>query len=177
MAAAVWISSSGPGRLVRTRLSEGRGPAPYAAQRSRHSARAAMRFCLKICRLERLRSWLKWLKTEAWMDANFCNVRMRRKRSIARSRLRKGKREFSAGLSSQRPVSCLSRMPGARRIPQQDAAERALNKLARTYTMQIEALKRYRTGGQQRVIVEHVTVNAGGQPIVGAVTVGGGVKE
>ena len=58
-------------------------------------------------------------------------------------------------------------------IPQQDAAERALNKLARTYSMQMEALKRYRPGGQQRVIVEHVTVNAGGQAIVGAVTAGG----
>ena len=58
-------------------------------------------------------------------------------------------------------------------IPQQDAAERALNKLARTYAGQMEALKRYRTGGQQRVIVEHVTVNAGGQAIVGAVTRGG----
>lgn len=54
-------------------------------------------------------------------------------------------------------------------IPQQDAAERALNKLARTYAMQMEALKRYRTGGQQKVTVEHVTVNAGGQAIVGAV--------
>ena len=54
-------------------------------------------------------------------------------------------------------------------IPQQDAAERALNKLARTFAMQMEALKRYRTGGQQKVVVEHVTVNAGGQAIVGAV--------
>ena len=58
-------------------------------------------------------------------------------------------------------------------ISQQDAAERALNKLARTYAVQMEALKRYRTGGQQRVIVEHVTVNAGGQAIVGSVTRGG----
>lgn len=58
-------------------------------------------------------------------------------------------------------------------IRQQDAAERALNKLARTYSMQMEALKRYRTGGQQKVTVEHVTVNAGGQAIVGAVAHGG----
>lgn len=57
-------------------------------------------------------------------------------------------------------------------IPQQDAAERALNKLARTYAMQMEALKRYRTSGQQKVTVEHVTVNAGGQAIVGAVAHG-----
>ena len=55
-------------------------------------------------------------------------------------------------------------------IAQQDAAERALNKLARTYAVQMEALKRYRNGGQQRVIVEHVTVNAGGQAVVGNVT-------
>jgi hypothetical protein len=33
----------------------------------------------------------------------------------------------------------------------------------------MEALKRYRTGGQQKVIVEHVTVNEGGQAIVGHV--------
>lgn len=58
-------------------------------------------------------------------------------------------------------------------IAQQDAAERALNKLARTYATQMEALKRYRTGGQQKVTVEHVTVNAGGQAIVGAVAHGG----
>ena len=58
-------------------------------------------------------------------------------------------------------------------IRQQDAAERALNKLARTYTNQIEALKRYRTGGQQKVTVEHVTINEGGQAIVGVVRQGG----
>jgi hypothetical protein len=54
-------------------------------------------------------------------------------------------------------------------IPQQDSAERAFNKLARTFAAQVEALKRYRTGGQQKVTVEHVTVNAGGQAIVGNV--------
>lgn len=59
-------------------------------------------------------------------------------------------------------------------IPQQDSAERTLNKLARTFTTQMDALKRYRTGGQQKVTVEHVTVNSGGQAIVGAVQTGGG---
>ena len=62
-------------------------------------------------------------------------------------------------------------------IPQQDSAERALNKLARTYATQMETLKRYRTGGQQKVTVEHVTVNAGGQAIVGAVEAGGGGRK
>jgi hypothetical protein len=58
-------------------------------------------------------------------------------------------------------------------IPQQDSAERAFNKLARTFAAQVEALKRYRTGGQQKVTVEHVTVNAGGQAIVGSVAAPG----
>jgi hypothetical protein len=58
-------------------------------------------------------------------------------------------------------------------IQQQDSAERAFNKLARTFAAQVEALKRYRTGGEQKVLVKHVTVHEGGQPIVGAVTHGG----
>ncbi|RWB00344.1 hypothetical protein [Mesorhizobium sp.] len=53
-------------------------------------------------------------------------------------------------------------------IPQQDNAERAFNKLTRTFAAQVEALKKYRTGGQQ-----HVTVNEGGQAIVGNVSHGG----
>ncbi len=58
-------------------------------------------------------------------------------------------------------------------IAQQDSAERAFNKLARTFAAQIEALKRYRTGGEQKVTVEHVHVHQGGQAIVGSVTHGG----
>jgi hypothetical protein len=58
-------------------------------------------------------------------------------------------------------------------IPQQDSAESAFNKLARTFAVQVEALKRYRSRGEQHVRVEHVTVNEGGQAIVGAVTHGG----
>src|ERR1700730_15849925 len=58
-------------------------------------------------------------------------------------------------------------------IPQQDSAERAFNKLARTFAAQVEALKRYRSGGEQTVQVEHVTVNEGGQAIVGNVSHGG----
>ena len=58
-------------------------------------------------------------------------------------------------------------------IPQQDSSERAFNKLARTFAMQLEALKRYRTGGQQHVTVKHVTVQEGGQAIVGNVVSGG----
>lgn len=58
-------------------------------------------------------------------------------------------------------------------IPQQDAAERALNKLARTYAAQMETLKRYRNKGQQTVRVERVTVQSGAQAVVGNVHHGG----
>lgn len=54
-------------------------------------------------------------------------------------------------------------------LPQQDSAERALNKLARTFAAQMDTLKRYRSKGQQTVRVERVTVEDGGQAIVGAV--------
>ena len=54
-------------------------------------------------------------------------------------------------------------------LPQQDAAERALNKLARTFALQMDTLKRYRSKGTQTVRVERVTVESGGQAIVGAV--------
>ena len=55
-------------------------------------------------------------------------------------------------------------------LPQQDSAEQALNKLARTFAIQMETLKRYRTGGEQKVTVQHVSVGEGGQAIVGNVT-------
>ena len=59
-------------------------------------------------------------------------------------------------------------------LDQQHGSERALNKLARTFAMQMEALKRYRTGGEQKVVVQHVNVNEGGQAIVGNVDRGRG---
>jgi hypothetical protein len=53
-----------------------------------------------------------------------------------------------------------------------------VNKLARTFAVQVETLKRYRSGGEQTVRVEHVNVNAGGQAIVGNVSSSGvGGKE
>jgi hypothetical protein len=52
-----------------------------------------------------------------------------------------------------------------------ESAERTVNKLARTFAMQVEALKRYRSNGEQKVIVQHVSVSDGGQAaIVGAVS-------
>jgi hypothetical protein len=54
-------------------------------------------------------------------------------------------------------------------VRKREIMERSLNRLTRTYAVQMEALRRYRNGGQQKVIVEHVTVNQGGQAIVGTV--------
>src|SRR5437016_12164830 len=79
-------------------------------------------------------------------------------------------------LAAQMATVHMATMTFARRlkhvdtIPQQDSAERAFNKLARTFTTQLEALKRYRTGGEQKVTVQHVSVSEGGQAIVGNVT-------
>lgn len=47
------------------------------------------------------------------------------------------------------------------------------NKLMRTFAVQMEALNRNRGKGQQKVTVEHVTINSGGQAIVGHVSPGG----
>jgi hypothetical protein len=52
------------------------------------------------------------------------------------------------------------------------AAATSFAKLARTFTAQVEALKRYRCG-EQKVTVERVTVNDGGQAIVGHVDMAG----
>jgi hypothetical protein len=62
---------------------------------------------------------------------------------------------------------------GAKNLNVMDMQEKALNRLARTFAAQMEALKRYRSKGEQRVYVERVTVNEGGQAIVGPVIRGG----
>jgi hypothetical protein len=62
-------------------------------------------------------------------------------------------------------------------IPQQDSCQNALNKLMRTFTSQMETLKRYRGGTQQTVKVKHVHVHEGGQAIVGNVETGGASKS
>lgn len=43
-------------------------------------------------------------------------------------------------------------------------------KLLKTFTEHVQTLNKLRTGGQQKVTVEHVHVNPGGQAIVGAVS-------
>ena len=90
------------------------------------------------------------------------------------------KDELETMLAMQMVAIHLATMTFTRRLAhvetldQQHGSERALNKLARTFAMQMAALKRYRTGGEQKVVVQHVNVNEGGQAIVGTVDGGRG---
>lgn len=88
----------------------------------------------------------------------------------------KPKDHLEAMLAAQMAVIHLTTMTSGRRfahsenIPQSDSSGTLLIKLARTFAAQLEALKRYRTGGEQTVTVQHVNVGEGGQAIVGNVT-------
>lgn len=64
-------------------------------------------------------------------------------------------------------------------LAQQDSNSNMLNKLARTFAAQLEALKRYRSNGEQNVHVTHQHVNVtAGQAVVGInPPEGGGAHE
>jgi len=91
--------------------------------------------------------------------------------------------QMEAMLASQMAAVHMQTMAYARRLSiadtfmESEIAEKALNKLTRTFTIQLEALKKYRTGGQQKMTVEHVHVHEGGQAIVGNVQGGGGNEK
>jgi hypothetical protein len=74
-------------------------------------------------------------------------------------------------------VTAARRLAHVERIEQQDSASGMLNKLARTFATQVEALKKHRSSGEQNIRVQHVTVNEGGQAIVGSVNGGGGGRQ
>ena len=54
-----------------------------------------------------------------------------------------------------------------------DSCVSCATKMLRTFTAQVEALRRHRGGGEQKMTVEHVHVNQGGQAIVGSIGVNG----
>ena len=88
----------------------------------------------------------------------------------------KPKDQVDAMLGAQMAATHMAILKFAQRLDQAettqqvDSITRAFNQLARTFTAQMEALKRYRTGGEQKVTVQHVSVSEGGQAIVGNVT-------
>jgi hypothetical protein len=98
--------------------------------------------------------------------------------SLAAIKGKKPKDQFQAMLVAQATVTHVLTMKHATQLAQadhlaiQDSAERAYNKLARTFIMQLEALNRLETGGEQKVTVQNVSVSEGGQAIVGNVTQG-----
>jgi hypothetical protein len=51
-------------------------------------------------------------------------------------------------------------------LPRLPGLASATAKLIRAYCVTIEARRRPRSGGEQKIIVEHVTVNEGAQAIV-----------
>jgi hypothetical protein len=83
--------------------------------------------------------------------------------------------QVEAMLAAQMAAVHMASMTFARRLAhvdnlaQQDSAERAFNKLTRTFAAQVEALKSYRTKGEQRMVVQHVNVADGGQAVIGSV--------
>jgi hypothetical protein len=94
--------------------------------------------------------------------------------------------QIEAMLAAQMAAVHMASMTFARRlahaenIPQQDSAERAFNKLTRTFAAQMSALKEYRSKGEQKMTVQHVHVAEGGQAIAGNVsasTEGVGARE
>ena len=88
----------------------------------------------------------------------------------------KPRNELEATMGSQMALVHLAALRFSRHlqyapnIEQRDSAERAYTKLNRTFSNQVDTLKRYRTGGEQKVTVQHVNVNDGGRAIVGDVT-------
>ena len=85
----------------------------YQVTKERHSLRAASRFSLNVLRFESDLCELNRLWTEAWIEANFCKLCMRLNRSMALSRRRKGKCEFSTLLFAHRLVTCFSEQPSS----------------------------------------------------------------
>ena len=93
--------------------------------------------------------------------------------------------ETEAMLATQMAAIHNATMMAARRlnyvdnVEQQDSASNMLNKLARTFAIQVETLKKYRSTGEQNILVQHqhVTVNEGGQAIVGNISPGGGATN
>jgi hypothetical protein len=99
--------------------------------------------------------------------------------SLATLKGKKAKDPFQAMLIAQAAVTHALTMRHATLLGRADdleilePLERAFNKLARTSVIQMEAIHRLDTGGEQTVTVQNVSVSDGGQAIVGNVTQAG----
>ena len=74
-------------------------------------------------------------------------------------------------------MSCLRQAEKAKFIDHRELHLRFADRFMKTFTKQMETLAKYRRGGQQKVVVEHVNVNEGGQAIIGSVSNQGGGQD
>jgi len=74
-------------------------------------------------------------------------------------------------------MDCIGRATRTQWVNKMSTYMNGATKLLRAFAAQMEALKKYRTGGQQKIVVEHVNVSEGGQAIVGVVSRGEGATR
>jgi hypothetical protein len=154
------------------------------------------RTCLSWDHPEQAVAAVLWANALGTTDFTFAATIFEQLAQVARTGVNLTENEFNGmlslvrGLAPTDPTEALlvaqmaavhnATMVAARRLAhvetpaQQDSASTMFNKLARTFAAQVEALKRYRLKGEQTIKVQHVTVNDGGQAIVGNVQHGPG---
>jgi hypothetical protein len=95
---------------------------------------------------------------------------------LAFIRSRQPRDEFEATMLSQMAATQLAimrftnRLAHAEMLQAQDSAERTLNKLIRTFNMQVEAFQHYRFANERKTLVQHLSGSHGGQAIIGNVS-------
>jgi hypothetical protein len=67
-------------------------------------------------------------------------------------------------------MTAANRLAHAETLAEMDSAERAVTKLGRTFAALVETLNRYQNGGEQNVVVQHMSIAERGQAIVGNLT-------
>jgi hypothetical protein len=67
-------------------------------------------------------------------------------------------------------MTAANRLAHAETLAEMDSAERAVNKLGRTFASLVETLNRYRNGGEHNVMVQHLSIAEAGPAIVGNLT-------
>ena len=72
-------------------------------------------------------------------------------------------------------MTAARQLNNAEMIDQSNSAANRMTKLMNVYTRQVETLNKHRGKGQQKMTIEHVHINEGGQAIIGTVE-GGGAK-
>lgn len=67
-------------------------------------------------------------------------------------------------------MRCFKIVANTESIDKMNLVYNSANKLLRSYAKQMEALSRYRSKGNQKIMVEHIHINSGGQAIIGNIS-------